>query len=181
LHADHINGLEKFAYYKNIATPHLPKTKLFVPKSILSDLWDSLKHGLSITTDGKKSLYDYFDVVEVETSFMIGNQSFHIQKTKHVPGMDSYGLYVENLLYFSGDSLVDEAFLSEIEHKVNLIFHDCHLWDLPIKSHASLDDIEKLPKKIQEKMILMHYQDGFQGKDKADHFPLTIPNQVYEC
>jgi len=181
LHADHINGLEKFAYYKSIATPHLPKTKLFVPKNILSDLWESLKHGLSVTTDGEKTLHDYFDVVEVETSFMIGNQSFQIQQTKHVPGMDSYGLYAKNHVYFSGDSLVDEDFLLEIEQNVNLIFHDCHLWDLPIKSHASLDDIKKLTKKIQEKMVLMHYQDGFQGKDKANHFPLAQPTRVYEC
>ena len=181
LHADHINGLEKFAYYKSIAAPHLPKTKLFVPKSITKNLWESLKHGLSVTTDGEKTLHDYFDVVEVETSFKINDQIFHIQQTKHVPGMESYGLYVENHLYFSGDSLVDENFLAKIEENVNLIFHDCHLWDLPIKSHASLDDIKQLSKNIQDKTILMHYQDEFQGKEKAGYFSLAQPTRIYKC
>lgn len=180
LHADHINGLEKFAYFKKYATPNTKKTGLYVPKAIKNNLWDSLKHGLGTTTEGNKELEDYFNVFEIEKTFELDGQRFEIFETKHVPGMKSFGLWAKNYFYYSGDSLVDNSLLEKIEKETKIIFHDCHLWDLNIASHASLDDIKKLKENIKKKIILMHYRDGFQDKKEVEGFLLAKTDETYE-
>jgi len=180
LHADHINGLEKFAYYKKYGTPGAKKTRLYIPSEIKNDLWNSLKQGLGTTTEGKKNLDDYFQVFEVDKTFEISGQEFGIIQTKHVPNMKSYGLWAKEHFYYSGDSLVDEKLLKNLKENVKHIFHDCHLWNLKIASHASFSDLENLPDEIKEKTILMHYRDGFENEEKVGNFNLAKTRKIYE-
>ncbi|MNM30930.1 ribonuclease Z [compost metagenome] len=160
LHEDHMNGIQQLAYYHQIVSKKKPN--LYVPESILDDLWNVIKIGL----DRNKYLNDYFDVFPLyeHDSFYIEGQNFKPIKTNHVSYLDSYGLLAKNQFYFSGDSNVDKTFLTKINDEVKTIFHDCHLWDLYISSHASLEDIKALPEEIKEKIVLMHYHDGYSGE-----------------
>lgn len=178
-HADHTNGLEKFAYFRkfNPACSKVQKPKLYVEENVLHELWENnLKAGLMYSSDYTvKSLQDYFEVVIVKAYeyFYIDNMKFKLIPTKHMGYMDSFGILVEGLFYYSGDSTLDKELLKKISPNVQYIFHDCHMWDLEIASHASLEDIKSLPEEIKNKTILMHYHDGYD----SDSFRKTVKNR----
>lgn len=161
LHEDHINGVQQLAYYKEILKKDKPN--LYIYEGLLEEFWSTVRTGLEKTTKGRKTIEHYFNIYPIKNSFKIQNQTFYLQKTDHVPEMNSFGLIVDSHFYFSGDSNVN---LTDLEHiikmyNVKTIFHDCHLWDLDIASHASLKDIQSLPKNIRDTIILMHYHDGY--------------------
>ncbi len=163
LHEDHINGLQQLAHYKTILGKG--KTNLYIAEDLVEGLWNTLKEGLGLSTNGPKKLEDYFHVtlVRPEEEFYIAGQSFRIIRTDHIPQMISYGLLAEPYFYYSGDSIVNEALLHSLN--VHTIFHDCHMWDLPILSHPSLQEIKALDSSLTKKMILMHYHSGYDTEE----------------
>ncbi|MDD9269746.1 MBL fold metallo-hydrolase [Paenibacillus sp. GCM10023248] len=169
LHEDHVNGLQKLGLYHRVY-PGKTKPRLYVPTGLLSDLWQIMRHGLELTTRGKRSLEDYFDVVCVEDSFEIAGERFELVRTQHVPDMLSYGLLCRPYFYFSGDTRLDEPFLREIAGSVQTIFHECHMQDDQLPSHTSLDELLTLPESMQEKMLLMHYVDDYVQPQARDRF-----------
>lgn len=169
LHEDHINGLQQLAHYGLITNK---KVNLYIAENLLDDLWSSVKEGLRYSYSGEKVLEDYFNVILIKSNiaFTIADQEFFAIPTEHMPGMISYGLLARPFFYYSGDSIFNSEFLEIIEDQVEMIFHDCHLWDFEIKSHTSLDDIKKLDSKIKEKIVLMHYHNGYDSDNLKDVF-----------
>jgi ribonuclease BN (tRNA processing enzyme) len=166
LHEDHINGLQLLGNYNRVFSKR--KTNLFIHEELIDELWQTLKTGMEHTTAGKKTLDDYFDVHIVSKSFSIGDVSFELVKTQHVPGMISHGLCVSPYFYFSGDTTLDRSYLENIEEQVQLIFHECHLQDEVLKSHTSLEEILSLSEKIKEKIVLMHYEDRYSELEERN-------------
>lgn len=160
LHEDHINGLQQLAHYNTIINK---KVNLYIAEKLLDGLWSSLKEGLRYSYNGDKVLEDYFNVIVIKENiaFEIAGQEFFAIPTNHMPEMITYGVLAQPFFYYSGDSNVDNDFLEVIKDQVQMIFHDCHLWDLEIKSHASLEDIKKLKDDIKKKIVLMHYHSGY--------------------
>lgn len=159
LHEDHINGIQQLAYYQEIVNAKKPN--LYIHASLIDELWDTVKSGLGKTTKGRKYLENYFNIHLIEDEFEINGQEFKLVKTNHVPEMNSYGIIAKDYFYFSGDANVDKDVLEEIGENVKTIFHDCHLWDLDIASHANLEDIKELPQEVKNKVVLMHFHDGY--------------------
>lgn len=185
LHEDHVNGLQKLALFHRVY-PRKGKPRLYVPTGLRDDLWQILRHGLELTTRGRRSLEDYFDVVCVEETFEIAGVRFELNQTQHVPEMLSYGLLCKPYFYFSGDTRMDEPFIREAAEEVQTIFHECHMQDDQLPSHTSLDELLTLPEAIQEKILLMHYVDDYVQKDERDEFHggqklrLAEPLRAYE-
>lgn len=191
LHADHINGLERFAYYRKYATPVVrpnektSKPNLFIPETIYNGIWDSVKHGLGITTDGTKRLEDYFNVHLVNLrknnpSFTINNVEFFVTNSNHVPNMDVYGLYVPKEFYYSADSVYDDSAILNYLYDVKKIFHDIHFFDAKIPVHASIRDFYHWSKKDKEKIFAMHYDDSKVEFDIIDGIKLVKPYKSIE-
>jgi ribonuclease BN (tRNA processing enzyme) len=196
LHADHINGLERFAYYRKYATPvvrpneEIPKPNLFIPETIYFGLWDSVKNGLGVTVDGIKSLEDYFNVqlIKVEYHsdsilqgiddvghFALNGINFSLTPSKHVPNMPVYGLFVEGEFYFSADSTFDEEALPYYLKRTKKVFHDIHFFDFPIASHASINDFKYINNDLKDKIFAMHYADTKINIDEVDGIKLVKP------
>jgi ribonuclease BN (tRNA processing enzyme) len=196
LHGDHINGLERFAYYKKFATPVLrpgekiEKTNIFIPETIYHGLWDSVKNGLGITADGIKSLDDYFNVHIIKITdqsgsimqgidgigeFTIENTVFNITPSKHVPNMPVYGLFVKNEFYYSADSVYNEEAIPYYLSNTKKIFHDTHFFEGKIAVHASIRDFKYLSNEKKEKIYAMHYDDSRVDTDKVDGIKLVKP------
>jgi len=82
LHGDHINGLEKLAYFRKFISPLEQKDKtvkkinLYIHETLLDGLWESVKNGLKFTNDGEKNLEDYFNIYTVTDSFQIDGVLF---------------------------------------------------------------------------------------------------------
>jgi hypothetical protein len=124
------------------------------------------------TTDGERTMSDYYDVVPLPDggSFELGGVTFETFRTKHVPGMVSSGLMAKSYFYYSADSTLDRELVERTAPDVQLIFHECHMHDLVIKSHTSLEDLEQLPPEVRQKTVLMHYHDEYANDAKRAAF-----------
>lgn len=193
LHADHINGLERFAYYRQFATPVVrpekaeTKAHLYIPETLHHGLWDSVKHGLGVTQQGVKHLEDYFHVhvVKVEHQngihtvgeFTIDGTTFHLTPSKHVPNMAVYGLFVKDKFYYSADSTYNgEAIPYYFEH-TKKVFHDMHFYPQDLASHASVRNFASHSEADKEKLFAMHYEDSKADILEVDSIQLVKPFQ----
>ncbi|MGN7308995.1 MBL fold metallo-hydrolase, partial [Bacillus subtilis] len=96
--------------------------------------------------------------------------TFETFRTQHVPGMISNGLLAKPYFYYSADSTLDQERVQQATADVQLIFHECHMHDLVIKSHTSLTDLQQLPAEIRQKTVIMHSHDEYDDADKRAQF-----------
>jgi ribonuclease BN (tRNA processing enzyme) len=163
LHADHIGGLEELAYQNLYLFKRKPQ--LFVPEKLLEPLWEnSLKAGMDEPLH-PGGLDRFFHVVKVaeQTSLQIRpHLRLEAMQTQHVPGKPSYSLFLNNLFY-SADVIFDADLIryAHDQRKCHRILHDCQL-SQPATVHASLEQLLTLPEPIQEKILLMHYDDTME-------------------
>ncbi|MCZ8520871.1 MULTISPECIES: MBL fold metallo-hydrolase [Paenibacillus] len=169
LHEDHINGLQKLAFYHGVY-PLKGKPRLFVHEELLDDLWDALRHGLSYSMRGPKVLSDFFEVVAVQDAFEIEGTRFELVRTVHIPGMTSFGLLCEPYFYFSGDTRFDLGQIEEAASKAGILFYECHMQPYQLPSHTSLEELLTLPEEIRRKMVLMHYIDDYLDGQRREAF-----------
>lgn len=193
LHADHVGGLEFFAFSRYFM-PKLDENgkairpKLFCVPELMTELWENtLKGGLESIEGKVMNLTDYFDCipVAVNSSFIWENYRFAPVQTIHVMSgykfKNSYGLMINNVEEESGSFLdVKRTFITtdtqfcpyqlvKFYCDASLIFHDCET--LPFKSHvhAHYDDLNTLTKFVKEKMWLYHYGEEKENY-KTDEF-----------
>lgn len=102
LHADHIGGIEWFAFQRKFACVH-DVPKLIIHEHLVAPLWDSsLSGGLKTLQDKEASLSDYFEVHEVKDnkSFDWEGLTLHLIQTIHIYSnqklMPSYGLMIHS-------------------------------------------------------------------------------------
>lgn len=187
-HADHIGGIEWFAFCTYFDT-RCKKIKLFGNKKVLSDAWnDSLRGGLKSIQGKCVDLYDYFDVnpIDENGSFLWNGivcdlvQSVHIMdKYAIVP---SYGLMIQDpestrKIYFTSDTQFNPNQIKDFYKQADIIIQDCETSPFRSGVHAHYDELKTLSIEIKNKMWLFHYQDNvvddfvaWQEKSIADGF-----------
>jgi ribonuclease BN (tRNA processing enzyme) len=170
LHPDHVNGLQFIAQScLESVTPH--KLDLYGEEKLLQDLWDQVLRGnMEFAYDGKKSFDDFFNLKPMQnnTPIQIPGYQIEVMKTPHVPQKASYSVFINDEILYTGDVRFDQKLIDYAlnEKKCKLILHDCTLIDQN-PTHAYIDDLLQLPRNIQEKIYLMHYEenvDDFIGK-----------------
>ncbi|NEW04612.1 MBL fold metallo-hydrolase [Paenibacillus sp. SYP-B3998] len=179
LHEDHMNGLQKLALFHRVY-PGRTKPKLIVPIGLKEDLWQCLRHGLELTTRGKLTFEDYFDIECVDSEFIVEGVKFELVRTLHVPDMLSYGLVCKPFFYFSGDTRFDESYIRRIADEVQTIYYECHMQDDQLPSHTSLAELLTLPETIQEKLVLMHYVDDYLEPNLREPFHAKMKVRLAE-
>ncbi|SDW34555.1 Ribonuclease BN, tRNA processing enzyme [Paenibacillus sp. CF384] len=160
IHADHIGGLEEFAFQMKFIYNRKPK--LFIHESLVNSLWESsLKGGL--LQDECPALEDYFEVIPLQTGvstellpgFVV--QAIH---TDHIPNKFSFSFLINENFFYSADMRFNPGLLEQlVQDGVQTIFHDCQLKP-PGVVHATLQELQSLPPHIQERIWLMHYDDS---------------------
>ncbi|GAB1158211.1 MBL fold metallo-hydrolase [Paenibacillus illinoisensis] len=170
LHEDHINGVQMLGYYSQIVGDRKPR--LFIHEQLVEPLWSILSPGMRYTTDGERTMSDYYDIVPLPDggTFELGGVTFETFRTQHVPGMVSNGIAAKPYFYYSADSTLDQERVEQAAADVQLIFHECHMHDLVIKSHTSLKDLEQLPAEVRQKTVLMHYHDEYADASTRERF-----------
>ena len=178
LHADHIGGLEEFAFQHYFLGDNKPS--LYIHPTLLPEhpdavMYDGYEPGLSLWENclkgGMMHLQDeegnavegtidtYFDVHPVDIFSLFGHE-FHFMTTNHVPNKKTYGLRIHTpdrrtILYTADARPLDDDFLYEDS---DLIFHDCSphpFYEATVHSH--LEELVELPEGVREKTYLMHY------------------------
>lgn len=183
LHADHIGGLEELAFRMNYN--YKKKPDLYVPSILVGPLWENaLKAGLENKVEGMEKLQSYFNVIPLEEKkkFTIDDLSVEIISTKHIPGKPSYSLIFNGSFFYSADTQFSKELLDYIHNvrKCTTLFHDCQLVN-PGNVHATLDQLLTLPREVQKKIYLMHYEDDMERYiGKTGDMTFLEQHKIYE-
>lgn len=182
IHGDHVGGLEEYAFRMKYG--HGRKPVLYVPELLAVPLWEhTLKGGLG--QDGIESLEDAFDVRllrEGQAVELAPGLSLEIIHTPHIPGKNSYSLYLNEEIFYSADMIFQPELLEELVYRrgCRKILHEVQLTG-PGQVHTTLDELLSMPADIREKILLMHYGDemeSFIGQTKEMDF--LRQHEVYE-
>lgn len=163
LHADHVGGLEEFAF--QMYYHYKKRPVLWIPSSLRTPLWENtLKGGMDNPAENICTLDDYFEVRELEPGIACGihpELRLEIMPTVHIQGKPSFGFYLNESVYYSADSLFDRERLLYLyqERGLKHILHECQLKG-PGLIHATLDELLTLPEELQAITRLMHYGDN---------------------
>jgi Metal-dependent hydrolases of the beta-lactamase superfamily III len=159
IHADHIGGLEEFAF--RMKFQYRKKPVLYVPDILVEPLWEhSLRGGLE--QEHWRTLDDYFEVQRVREGApaeLHDGLTVEIIRTEHIPGKISYSLLFNNSFFYSSDMRFQPGLVTDlVRNRGCVVFHDCQ-FVTPGAVHATLDELLTLPEDVQSKVYLMHYAD----------------------
>ncbi|MCG7407660.1 MBL fold metallo-hydrolase [Paenibacillus sp. ACRRX] len=176
LHADHVGGLEEYAFQMKFRYKRKPK--LYIAASLVDMLWENtLKGGMS--QDGINKLDDVFDVLPMEPELnhpLAADLQVKWVKTDHMPGKNSYSLLINERFFYTADMRFNfELLQSLVDNGVEHIWHDCQLIGTG-EVHSTIHELLSLPIPLQQRISLMHYGDErpqWEGRTG----PMTFINQ----
>ncbi|MFA5270440.1 MAG: MBL fold metallo-hydrolase [Patescibacteria group bacterium] len=203
-HADHIGGFEAVMLMgRYVGRRYLdkPKVTCVITEEYQRALWDySLRGGSEyneeeVETKRHLQFGDFFDVIrptwktnqprEIWT-VQVGDIHIELFRTQHIPDSAaswetsflSYGLFVDDRVFISGDTRFDEELVRLYGPRSEVIFHDAQFF--PGGVHAPLDSLRLLPADIKAKMRLMHYGDNHVEQDLTGFAGLTKQGVCYD-
>ena len=183
-HADHIGGMEYLTvwnrYVRRNTDPANPRLKVVVTEEFARELWRmTLRGGLGFNEtgmDGRDELFGtYYEVIHPEAlpdteretwSVQVGSIRLELFRTRHVlgsaaddgMGFRSHGLFIDDRIFFSGDSAFDPELIGLYSNRAEFWIHDAGIYTPPL--HASLEELRSLPEEIRRNMLLVHYPEG---------------------
>ncbi|MGD8275073.1 MAG: MBL fold metallo-hydrolase [Thiohalocapsa sp.] len=164
-HLDHIGGLEGL-YYKLATGPATAPVKLYVPVPLLPTLQRRLADYPNLLAEGGSNFWDVFQLVPVSESFWHRQLQFSVFPVRHHQHLSAFGLALEGLFLFSGDTRPIPEILNRYAARGEWIFHDCALRSNP--SHTGLEDLRREYKPEQlVRMVLYHYESPEAGTELA--------------
>jgi hypothetical protein len=144
-------------------------------------LWSSsLRGGCGMNERPFLKFRDFFDVTRPKRlegmpreaySVSVGGISVTMFRTGHIPegAADwrssewSSGIVIDGRIMVTGDTRFDPELLESFDrvYRLEAIFHDCQFFTGGV--HAGFDELTKLPKRIRERILLVHYGDTWDS------------------
>ena len=189
-HADHIGGLEESSLLGRYFVKKKPK--MIINQTYQKILWEmSLMGGCAYSEGNGGTLLTFEDFWEPlrpklisgmpreMEEINIGKINIKIFRTKHIPDLStswktsflSYGVIIDDRILFTSDTQYDEDMIFSLDKifKFEVIFHDCQLY--PGGVHSYLEDLNKLPITVKNRMYLDHYGDNWiKFEDKVKEY-----------
>ncbi|RJE90620.1 ribonuclease Z [Paenibacillus sp. 1011MAR3C5] len=176
IHADHVGGLEEYAF--QMLFKHQRKPVLYIAEPLVEPLWDHTLRG-GLTQGNLTKLSDFFDVRALKPDKSVElAPGLHVEpfQTKHIEGKASFSFRFNHRFFYTADMIFDAPLLERlVQDGVEIIYHDCQL-EPPGVVHATLDELLQLPEAIQQKVRLMHYGDAME-QHKARTGPMRFVEQ----
>ena len=185
-HADHIGGLEAYAFYSYFVLQQRGDKRPVLHMAtdeFAHTLWEkSLRAGMEHAFDHEGEVF--FPTLETFFRISIGTHvkipevcSIDMLPTPHVTGMENYALRFGNDAFYSGDST------DLPPHDPGIIFQDCRFGDAdPNEVHISYDTLNReLPADVKAKTHLLHLGIGHeQYEPQRDGFAgFVMPGQEF--
>jgi len=159
-HLDHIGGLENLFYKAYFASQE--RIKMFVPLKLVEVLHRRIADYPNILAEGGINFWDCFQLIPVSESFWLQELNFSVFPVRHHEYMSAYGIALNGLFFFSGDTRPIPEIVNKYACHNELIFHDCG--QLPNPSHTGASELEQYYKAEQVKrMVLYHYESQEAG------------------
>jgi ribonuclease BN (tRNA processing enzyme) len=187
-HDDHVGGIGTLAVanrYVSTAIMGKPKLKMIIGEEFQRELWThtlqgSLEHN-EVDPDGARLQFsDYFEVVRPEwarwrprETWIVDYGGIHLEmfRTIHIPEQSrsveahyiSYGLFIDDHVFYSGDTKFDPDLIGIYGARSEAMFHDVQFFDKGV--HAPLESLRTLPADVRSRMHLVHYADSYREQD----------------
>lgn len=177
LHADHVGGIEEFAFISYFSK--LPRPKLYCNHTLMKELWEqSLRGGLESIQGKVVTLTEYFDCVPVQNNdtFYWEGYGFTPVQTVHVMAgytiKYSYGLLIGvpepqgitgktlggKTVFITTDSQFSPHQIKDFYNRADVVFQDSETSPFKSGVHAHYDELKTLSAETKAKMWLCHYQ-----------------------
>jgi ribonuclease BN (tRNA processing enzyme) len=184
LHADHCCGLEDFGYYSFFAVGR--RAKLLMHPEASARLWDGLLAAGMETIQSRpdepperKSLADYFELTDLETSRPIACGPFSIECRRTFHAVPTYALRITaggRVFGFSADTAYDPGLIEWLS-AADLIVHEATSM-AHSGVHTPYEKLAALPGSLRSRMRLTHLPDDFDADSSA--IELLREGRVYE-
>ena len=182
-HADHVGGMEELAF--RMKDEFKRKLPLYIAEPLVRPLWENTLSGGLFRPGSIESLNDIFDVRPVTpgTPFQISkNLKAELIQTTHVPNKDTYSIYFNDSVFYSGDMVFHPELLKQLvyERGCEIIFHECQL-EGHGAVHTTLSELRSLPEDIQQRIYLMHYGDNMsEYREQTGSMTFLEQHKLYE-
>ena len=182
LHADHVGGLEYFAFKRCFVPNKRPDQVPIIIDNVelLDELWNkTLSGGMESLQGSRNTLSSYFRIKDVPPNgeFCWFDTVYQPIQTVHVVDDRriklSFGIMInfKRKVFITGDTQFSPNQIMTFYEMADCIFQDCELADYKGSVHAQYNQLKTLPEHIKNKMWLYHYsgalpdyeKDGFRG------------------
>ncbi|WP_025716133.1 MBL fold metallo-hydrolase [Paenibacillus sp. 1-18] len=183
IHADHVGGLEEFGFQMNIL--HRRKPKLYIAEPLIHPLWEHTLKGGMAQQGMIEKLEDVFEVnilIPGKSATLVSGIKVELIPTRHIPGKNSYSLFINGRLFYSADMIFDPDLLHHLvyERGCQSILHEVQLQGAG-EVHTTLDELLNLSTPLQERIHLMHYSDDMeQFREKAGVMSFLEQQRKYD-
>jgi len=161
LHADHVSGLEDFAYFSLFALQK--KVTLACHPVVQKRLWDGclaagMERLVGVGETQHKTLDDYFDVVDLDFDAAVDVGPFKVAcraTQHHIPttALTFASPSTSTSLGYSADTAFDLKLIDWLS-TCSAFLHETNYG-----THTPLDALIELPDDVRHKMGLVHYPD----------------------
>ncbi len=191
-HSDHVGGIEGLALMNRYVGRRFmdkPLIKMIITEEYQKLLWEeTLKGGLaynevSDSSSGYLSCTDFFEIVRPKLKENSSRQIFEINykgiqlelfRTFHIPegaiswatSISSFGLFIDNRIFYSGDTQFDQDLIDLYARKSEIMFQDVQFFTGGV--HVSIEELQTLSPEIRKKMRLVHYNDAWTETDISE-------------
>jgi len=167
-HMDHVAGLERL-FYRAYFDPTLKgNVNLFAHAALLPHLQGRVADYPNVIAEGGANFWDAFHLVPCSRGFWYAGLWFDVFPTRHHAPMTSFGIALQGVFAWTGDTRPIPEMLAQFAPEPALIAHDCGLVGNP--SHTGVDDIEReYTKEQRSRLLLYHYASAADGAALAAH------------
>ncbi|MFI2857569.1 MBL fold metallo-hydrolase [Paenibacillus sp. JSM ZJ436] len=182
-HADHVGGLEELAFQMKMR--YQRKIPLYLAEPLAGPLWENTLKGGLYQEKYIESLEDVFTVIPLPVGTpadLSPGITVELIHTRHIPGRDSYSLYLNGRVFYSADMTFDPQLLHQLvtERRCDTILHECQL-EGEGQVHTTLSELLSLPEELQSNIHLMHYADNMeQFRNSTGLMKFLEQHRVYE-
>lgn len=163
LHADHVSGLEGFAYFNHFVLQK--KTRLAIHPAVEARLWDGhLAAGMEclLPKVGEahvhKNFADYFETSPLSETAPLTIGPFTIECRRTIHHIPTTALRVSaggKSIGISADTAFDEGLIEWLS-AADIVVHETNYG-----VHTPYEKLAALPEELRKKMRLVHYSDLF--------------------
>lgn len=162
VHMDHCSGLEPLFYSTWFQRQENEPVRLFVPVEILPSLQSRLIVERSPLAEGGVNFWDAFQLIPVSRGFYWRGQWFDVLPVNHHRPGFAYGLRLENLFLYTGDTRPIPELIRHYASGTETVFHDGRLDGNP--SHAGWSELQRdYPDDVLQRTYLYHYGTPREG------------------
>ncbi len=169
LHADHVSGLEGFAYFNHFVLRR--RTPLLAHPDVAGPLWPghlevSMAELIDPATEPmpRMAFGDYFDWLPMEEATPVTFGPFTVECRLTVHHIPTTALRITaggRTLGYSADTAFDPSLVDWLS-SADLVIHETNFG-----AHTPYEKLAALPAPLRAKMRLIHYPDGFAPADGA--------------